>query len=289
MAKWNLINEGKVRRVYENSEKTRVILAAGDDVSAFDEKLGVKISGKGRILTRMSKYWFKKTHDIVPNAYVPAMVGADHAFQAQFDGAAIEMLELDMLPVEAVVRGYITGSAYAAYSGPDKVREICGVKLPDGLQNCEKLPTPIFTPTTKAPKGQHDENITYDEMVQLFKDKGILAAEDRAKRVRDYSLALYDFIAEILLEKGIIFADTKFEFGINPMTGQIMVADELATPDSSRFWDLEEYEVGRDQNSLDKQPIRDWTKANPGQKVPFEILEQTGTRYTQISDVVTKS
>lgn len=289
MSKWKLVSEGKVRKIYENPDEQKVLLVAGDGVSAFDQKLGVSIVGKGKMLTRISKYWFDKTAMIAPNAYSAVRYTGEDLREYEMIGvdpdATTPMLKLRMLPIEAIVRGYITGSMWEAYKKGQ--RDFCGVKLPEGLQNCERLQAPIFTPTTKAPQGEHDRNLSFDEMVEHLEMNDIMGASDRARLVKDYSIALYNHAHHKLLEKGIILADTKFEFGVNPLTGNIVLGDELFTPDSSRFWLLKEYTIGENQKSLDKQIIRDWVKEHPGERVPQAVLEKTAIMYAKLTDVVT--
>lgn len=289
MGKWNLAREGKVRKIYEHERDPKILLVAGDGVSAFDQNLGVSIPGKGRMLTKISKYWFEKTAIMVPNAYSALRFNPENIRDYELIGLDPEtvtpMLNLRMLPVEAIVRGYITGSMWESYKLGQ--REFCGITLPEGLKNGERLQTPIFTPTTKAPPGEHDQNLSYDEMVKHLESVSLLGAADRAKLVRDYSISLYNYAHNRLLEKGIILADTKFEFGINPLTGNIMLGDELFTPDSSRFWLLKDYTIGENQKSLDKQNIRDFVKEHPGETVPKAVLEKTALMYAKITDVVT--
>ena len=291
---WKLVSEGKVRRVYEDAEASRVLLVAGDGVSAFDSNLGVSIPGKGEMLTKISKYWFEKTVNIVPNAY--------SAVKSEFNSLSLDemailgvenmdavtpMMKLNMLPVECIVRGYITGSAWKAYKNTLR-REICGIRLPEGLRNSSRFASPIFTPTTKAPKGEHDQNLTLEEMVWHLGNHGVSSPAIKARQIEEYSMKLFNFASAQLLKKGIILADTKFEFGINPVTGSVILGDELFTPDSSRFWPVATYAAGRDQKSLDKQIIRDWVKTHPGEgPVPEEVLDDTARAYQEITDIIT--
>lgn len=290
---WKLVSEGKVRRVYEDTESSRVLLIAGDGVSAFDSDLGVSIPGKGAMLTKISKYWFERTTTIAPNAY--------SAVRSEFNALPLEemvaldvdsmetvtpMMKLNMLPIEAIVRGYIAGSAWNVYKSSLR-REICGIRLPEGLRNSSRLLNPIFTPTTKAPKGQHDENLTFEEMIRHLAAHGVNNPVAKAEQVREYSLRLFNFASTQLMAKGIILADTKFEFGINPVTGSVLLADEIFTPDSSRFWPADSYAAGRNQKSLDKQIIRDWVKAHPGEKVPDEVLNDAAAVYRKITKIIT--
>lgn len=287
MNNWNLINEGKVRQIYESEDHLAVALVASDRVSAFDEELGVVIPGKGRMLTEISKYWFEKTNKIVPNAYIALQqLATDFDLPAVDPNTVTPMLKLNMLPIEAIVRGYITGSIWAAYDGPQKAREFCGLKLPDGMKNSEQFEDPLFTPTTKAPKGEHDQNLSFEEMVKHLEENGIMGARDRAQLIRDYSLSLYNFARNKLVKRGIILADTKFEFGINPITGNLMLGDELFTPDSSRFWLLKDYTIGQNQKSMDKQIIRDWVRQHPSERVTQAVLEKTSIVYSKITDAL---
>ena len=290
---WKLVSEGKVRRVYEDTEASRILLVAGNAVSAFDSNLGVSIPGKGAMLTKISKYWFERTVAIVPNAYSAVKSEFDELPLDEMEMLGVDdvdnvtpMMKLDMLPIEAIVRGYIAGSAWNAYK--DGQREICGIRLQEDLINSSRLMKPIFTPTTKAPKGQHDENLTFDEMVEHFAACGLDDPKVKAGQVKDYSLRLFKFASSQLLAKGIILADTKFEFGINPVTGNVVLADEILTPDSSRFWPIDTYEAGKDQKSLDKQMIRDWVKAHPGEKVTDEVLNDAALIYQEITEIITK-
>lgn len=288
---WNLVSEGKIRQIYTDNEGMLVLLVAGDRAIVFDQELGVSISGKGKMMTKISKHWFRATEMLVPNAYsglkqleempaieLPEGIDAD---------ASIKMLKLKMIPVEAIVRGYLTGSAWSAYK--EGYRELCGNKLPKGMVNSEEFDEPIFTPTTKAPKGEHNVNLTFDDMVEYLEKNDIMGAYDRAQLIREYSLKLYKYAHAKLYKKGIILADTRFEFGINPLTGNIMLADEIFTPDSSRFWSKSEYKVGEDQRSMDTQIIRDWIKRHPGQKISQEILEDTTAVYNKITEILTST
>lgn len=286
---WNLFYEGKVRRVYVDNEGMLILLVASDQVSAFDQELGVSIPRKGRMLTKVSKHWFRATETLVPNAYsglkqLAGMPDEDSLPDGVDLKASTKMLKLRMIPVEAVVRGYLTGSAWEIYKKGS--REICGIKLPKGMVNSEEFDEPIFTPTTKASKGEHDKNLSFDEMVEHLEASDIMGAYDRAQLIREYSMKLYKYVHSRLLKKGIILADAKFEFGINPLTGNIMLADEIFTPDCSRFWSLSEYMVGEDQKSLDTQIVRDWVKNNQGKKVPQDILESAAVAYNKITEIL---
>lgn len=286
---WRLVNEGKVRSCYEGSDADGEYLAlvASDRVSAFDSILPTGINGKGKILTKMSAFWFEKTDDIAPNAFLTINnEEMNPLFQKpEFEGRTTIMKKLKMLPIEAIVRGHITGSLWKAYD-KEGLREFCGLDIPDGLKNCSKLEEPLFTPTNKAPQGQHDENVTFDEMEALIKQANFPDAEELAAKVRDYSLKLYDFGYKYASEHGIILADTKFEFGIDN-EGNLLVADEMLTPDSSRFWPKDEFEEGHDQPSMDKQIIRDFVAAKPGDVIPGEVIVQTIKAYEQVYTMLT--
>lgn len=274
-----VIAEGKVRTVLVSDDGKFIKLRASDGVSAFDEQLGVQIKHKGRILTSISNHWFDLTENICPNARIKDIPCADNE---------VVMKKLRMFPIEFIVRGYITGSMWKLYKN-DGSLSICGESIPKGLRNCEKLPAPLFTPTTKAPKGMHDENITFDMMVKIIEVAGMGGIRE-AEKLRDYCLKLYAFMAAYCEKRGIILADTKFEFGVDE-DGNIYLADEVGTPDSSRFWPMDLYQIGQEQPSMDKQIIRDWvaenkTADNPHPRVPQIILDQTGEKYEQIEKLL---
>ena len=279
------IKEGKVREVYDNGDS--LIIVATDRISAFDHILKNKVTKKGAILTQMSKFWFDLTKDIVPNHMISVDVKDMPEFfrQDKFDGNSMLCRKLEMLPIECIVRGYITGSGWASYQENGTV---CGIKLPEGLKESDKLPEPIYTPSTKAEIGDHDENISYEQSVthleKYFPGKG----EEYAAKLRDYTIALYKKCAEYALSKGIIIADTKFEFGLDE-DGNIVLGDEMLTPDSSRFWPAEGYEPGHGQPSFDKQFARDWLKANDGHDwtLPKDIVDKTIDKYLQAYELLT--
>lgn len=279
MKEFRPIKEGKVREIYDNGDS--LILVATDRISAFDVILKNKIVHKGAILTQMSKFWFDFTKDVVPNHMISMDVKDMPEFfqKEQFDGNSMMCRKLEMLPIECIVRGYITGSGWASYQENGTV---CGIKLPEGLKESEKLPEPIYTPSTKAEIGLHDENISFEKSIEvlekLYPEKGRMYAE----KIRDVTIALYKKCAEYALSKGIIIADTKFEFGLNEQ-GEIVLGDEMLTPDSSRFWPLKGYEAGKGQPSFDKQYVRDWLKANPDSDylLPEEVVTKTVDKYKE--------
>ena len=252
-----------------------------DRISAFDVILKNKIPDKGRVLTSLSKFWFEFTSDIIKNH----MISTDTAdmpefFQKEeFEGRSMLCRKLAMLPIECIVRGYITGSGWKSYQETGKV---CGISLPKGLRECEKLPEPIYTPSTKAELGDHDENIGFEESVRILEDSFPGKGEAYAKAIRDASIGLYNHAAQYALTKGIIIADTKFEFGLDD-DGKVVLADEVLTPDSSRFWPLQGYEPGKSQPSFDKQFVRDWLKANPDNngELPEGIVLKTSEKYKE--------
>ena len=258
-----------------------MIIVATDRISAFDVILDSEVPDKGRILNKISEFWFNFTKDIVPNH----MISTDTAdmpefFQTEyFEGRTMKCQKLEMLPLECIVRGYLSGSGYASYKETGKVS---GIELPAGLKESDKLPQPIFTPTTKAEQGLHDEQISFEQSIEtlekLYPGKGAFYAE----KVRDISIAIYSKCAEYALSKGIIIADTKFEFGLDE-DGNIVLGDEILTPDSSRFWQLEGYAPGRAEPSYDKQYVRDWLKSNPdkGYKLTDEVIEKTRAKYVE--------
>ena len=269
------MKEGKVREIYDNGDS--LIMVATDRISCFDVILHNEVTKKGTVLTQMSKFWFDLTQDILPNHMISVDVKDMPEFfrQPKFDGNSMMCRKLEMLPIECIVRGYITGSGWASYQENGTV---CGIKLPE----------PIYTPSTKAEIGDHDENISYEQSVahleKYFPGKG----EEYAQKLRDYTIALYKKCADYALEKGIIIADTKFEFGLDE-DGNIVLGDEMLTPDSSRFWPAEGYEPGHGQPSFDKQFARDWLKANPDNDwtLPEDIVEKTISKYLQAYELLT--
>ena len=279
------VKEGKVREVYDIGGS--LIITATDRISAFDVILKNKVEKKGTILTKMSEFWFDFTKDILPNHMISTDVKDMPEFfqNERFDGNSMKCKKLEMLPVECIVRGYITGSGWASYCENGTV---CGIKLPEGLKESEKLPEPIYTPSTKAEIGDHDENVSFEQTIinleKIYPGKG----QEYAEKLRDYTIALYKKCAEYALSKGIIIADTKFEFGLDE-NGNVILGDEMLTPDSSRFWPLEGYEPGKGQPSYDKQFVRDWLKANPDSDylLPDEVIEKTVDKYKEAYEVLT--
>jgi phosphoribosylaminoimidazole-succinocarboxamide synthase len=285
-----LIARGKVRENYAVGED-RILMIASDRLSAFDVIMGEPIPGKGALLTQMALFWFDKLTGIVPNHLTgddPLSVVSE-AEKAQVKDRSMLVKRLKPLPVEAVVRGYLAGSGWAEYQ---RNGQVCGVQLPAGLQNASKLPEPIFTPATKAEMGDHDENISFDRMVEII---GL----DLATRVRDISIQLYKRAADFALTKGIIIADTKFEFGLDA-DGTLTLMDEVLTPDSSRYWPVESYAVGINPPSYDKQFVRDWLeqalvdgkpwgKTAPAPALPAEVIEKTAAKYREALQRLTLS
>ncbi|WP_026760269.1 phosphoribosylaminoimidazolesuccinocarboxamide synthase [Selenomonas ruminantium] len=285
MKTYKPFKSGKVREVYEADGS--IIMVATDRISAFDHILKNKITDKGAVLTQMSKFWFDFTKDIIPNH----MLSVDNADmpeffqQEEFKGNSMKCKKLHMIPMECIVRGYITGSGWESYK---ENGTICGIKLPEGLQESEKLPEPIFTPSTKAELGDHDENVSLEQGAKVLEKEFPGHGMEYAEKIRDYTIAIYKKCAEYALTKGIIIADTKFEFGVDE-EGNIVLGDEVLTPDSSRFWPLEGYEAGKSQPSYDKQFVRDWLKANPDSdyKLPQDIIDKTIAKYKEAYEVLT--
>ncbi len=271
------IHRGKVRDLYRIDEE-RMLIVTTDRVSAFDVILPTPIPDKGRVLTEISRFWFEKSRGLVPNHLCDdqdlAKIIPDAEQRRPLEGRSVIVRNLEALPIEAVVRGYLIGSGYKDYQATGSV---CGIDLPEGLQLADKLPEPIYTPATKADVGDHDENIDFAETVKRL-------GEDLAGQVRDTAMALYGMAAEYAAERGIIIADTKFEFGLDE-AGRLHLIDEALTPDSSRFWPADQYRPGISPPSFDKQFIRDWLetldwdKTAPGPAIPDEIVEQTRERY----------
>ena len=279
------IKEGKVREVYDIGDA--IVMYATDRISAFDVILKNKIVDKGAILTGMSKFWFNYTKDILPNHMLSTdLADLPEFFQKEeFKGHVMKVKKLEMLPVECIVRGYITGSGWASYQENGTV---CGIKLPEGLKESDKLPEPIYTPSTKADLGDHDENISFEQSIDHLEKYYPGKGKEYAEKLRDYTIALYKKCAEYALSRGIIIADTKFEFGLNE-DGEIILGDEMLTPDSSRFWPLEGYEAGKSQPSYDKQFVRDWLKANPDSDylLPQDVIDKTIAKYKEAYELLT--
>ena len=279
------VKEGKVREVYDNGDS--MIIVATDRISAFDVILKNIVHKKGAILTQMSKFWFDFTKDIVPNHMLSVDVkDMPEFFQSErFDGNSMMCKKLEMLPVECIVRGYITGSGWESYK---KNGTVCNIKLPEGLKESDKLPEPIYTPTTKADLGDHDEHISFEQSVEILEKLYPGKGESYAKQIKDCTIALYKKCAEYALSKGIIIADTKFEFGLDE-NGNVILGDEMLTPDSSRFWPLEGYKSGQGQPSFDKQYVRDWLKQNPNSDyhLPDEVVEKTVDKYKEAFELIT--
>ena len=279
MKEFSPVKEGKVREVYDNGDS--MVIVATDRISAFDVILKNEVTDKGAILTQMSKFWFGFTSDIVPNHMVSTDVKDMPEFfrSEKFNGNSMLCKKLKMLPIECIVRGYITGSGWESYKESGTV---CGIKLPDGLRESDKLPEPVYTPTTIADLGDHDEHITFEESVEILDKEFPGRGREYAKKIMDCTIALYKKCAEYALSKGIIIADTKFEFGLDE-DGNVVLGDEMLTPDSSRFWPLDGYKPGQGQPSFDKQYVRDWLKANPesGYKLPEDVVAKTTDKYKE--------
>jgi phosphoribosylaminoimidazole-succinocarboxamide synthase len=271
-----LVASGKVREIYDLGD--RLLMVASDRISTYDVVHPTPIPDKGKVLTGLSAFWFAKTGHIVANHYVSATDGVPEEVR----GRAMVVRKLEMLPVECVVRGYITGSGWKDYLTSGSVS---GIELPPGLKESDRLPTPIFTPSTKAETG-HDEAIDFDQAAELVGDRDLMG------RVRDVSVALYCFAADHARDRGVILADTKFEFGTDT-NGELVVGDEVLTPDSSRYWPADTYEPGHGQPSFDKQFVRDWAsssgwdKTPPAPEIPDEVVEGTRARYVEAYEKIT--
>ncbi|WP_336156820.1 phosphoribosylaminoimidazolesuccinocarboxamide synthase [Amycolatopsis sp. VC5-11] len=282
LADYPKIAAGKVRDLYAVGDD-HLLLVTSDRISAYDFILDTPIPDKGRVLTAMSVFWFEQLSDLIPNHLVAY---DDPRIPAEVRGRALLVRRLDMLPVEAVARGYLTGSGYSDYQ---RTGAVCGVELPEGLVEASKLPSPIFTPATKAAFGEHDENVSFDAVATTIGAK-------RAEELREATLAVYRRGAEVAAKRGILLADTKFEFGVDE-TGALVLADEVLTPDSSRYWPAEGYEPGRVQPSFDKQYVRNWlTGPESGWErasnvqpppLPSEVVEATRGRYVEAYERLT--
>jgi len=271
-----LLHRGKVRDIYGVDDQ-HLLIVQTDRLSAFDVILPTPVPGKGHVLTALSNFWFAKLGHVIPNhlsGIAPEEVVKSDTDRAQVAGRSFVVKRLKPLPIEAIVRGYLVGSGWKDYQ---KTGAVCGIALPAGLQEAQKLPQPLFTPSTKAAIGEHDENISFEQAKELL-------GEARANEVRDATLALYIQAAEYAATKGIIIADTKFEFGVDA-AGKLYLIDEALTPDSSRFWPADQYRVGSNPPSFDKQFVRDWLEASgwnkqpPAPDVPLDVLQKTSDKY----------
>ena len=276
------ISSGKVREIYE-VDSDKLLLVVSDRISAFDYILPAMIPNKGKVLNKISEFWFDYVKDVIPNHIISTDIKDFPAeFQTpEFEGRSMLVKKLKMIPVECIVRGYITGSGWKSYQANGTV---CGIKLPEGLQESEKLPQAIFTPTTKAELGTHDEDIAFDKVIEML-------GKDLAEKLRAKTIEVYTKCAEYAATRGIIIADTKFEFGLDE-NGELVLGDEVLTPDSSRFWPASEYEVGRTQNSFDKQYMRNWIKGtgyDPEAKdpIPQDVIDTTASKYIEAYEILT--
>ena len=285
MEQFSPVKEGKVREIYDIGDS--LIMYATDRISAFDVILKNKVTNKGRVLTQMSRFWFDYTKDVIPNHMLSVDVNDMPEFfrTEEFRGRSMLCRKLTMIPIECIVRGYITGSGWESYK---KNGTVCGIQLPEGLKECDKLPEPIYTPSTKAEIGDHDENISYEKSIEVLEKAFPGHGEEYAKKIKDVTIALYVKCADYARTRGIIIADTKFEFGLNE-DGEVILADEMLTPDSSRFWPVEGYEPGHSQPSFDKQFVRDWLKANPDSdyNLPQEVIDKTIAKYLEAYRLLT--
>jgi phosphoribosylaminoimidazole-succinocarboxamide synthase len=275
LAELELVASGKVREMYEAGDE--LVMVASDRISAYDVVMPNPIPDKGRVLTQMSIFWFETTGEIVPNHFLDEDVPAEAA------GRGLRVRKLEMHPVECVVRGYLSGSGWKEYRQSGSV---CGIALPEGLRESDRLPEPIFTPATKAEVGEHDENIDFDRAAEIVGDRGLM------EELRRVSVALYSHAAEHAAERGIILADTKFEFGRDGEQA-IVLGDEVLTPDSSRFWPADDYEPGRSQQSFDKQYVRDWLDETgwdhspPAPELPADVVANTRAKYVEAYERIT--
>ncbi len=272
-----LVNQGKVRDIYDLGE--HLLIVTSDRISAFDVIMQEGIPRKGYVLTQISKFWFEQMKDLIPNHLISTEVddfpAITHQYRDQLEGRSMLTKKASPLPVECIVRGYISGSGWKEYQQQGSV---CGIQLPAGLVQSDKLPETLFTPSTKAELGEHDENISFEQAAKL-------CGQEIAEQVRDISIKIYERARELADTKGIIIADTKFEFGM--LDGQLIWIDEAMTPDSSRFWPKDQYQPGGAQPSFDKQFLRDyletldWNKTAPAPKLPAEIIQKTSEKYLE--------
>jgi phosphoribosylaminoimidazole-succinocarboxamide synthase len=275
LADLELVASGKVREMY--ADGAEIVMVASDRISAYDVVLPTAIPDKGKVLTQMSVFWFETTGHIVPNHYISQDVPEEAA------GKGLRVKRLGMYPVECVARGYITGSGWKEYR---ETGSVCGIELPEGLRESDKLPEPIFTPATKAEIGDHDENIDFDRAAEIIGDRALM------EELRRVTIELYEHARDHAAERGIIIADTKFEFGSSP-GAEVVLGDEVLTPDSSRFWPADDYEPGRSQASFDKQYVRDWLDESgwdhspPGPELPDDVVQQTRAKYVEAYERIT--
>ena len=275
LADLKLHSSGKVREIYEDGDE--LIMVASDRISVYDVILPTEIPDKGKVLTQMSLFWFELTGDIVPNHFISEDVPPEAA------GRGMRVRRLEMYPIECVVRGYLSGSGWREYQ---ETEVVCGIELPSGLKESEKLPEPIFTPATKAELGEHDENIDFDRAVEITGDRHLM------EELRRISIEIYRRAADHAAERGIIVADTKFEFG-QSAGAEIVLGDEVLTPDSSRFWPSDDHGPGRSQASFDKQYVRDyadsigWDHNPPGPELPDEVVQNTRAKYVEAYERIT--
>jgi len=282
----NLLHRGKVRDMYEiPGHEDKLLMIATDRISAYDVVMDDPIADKGKVLTQISLFWFDLLADIVPNHLISAEVDqypeVCHQYRDQLEGRSMLVRRTKVVPIECIVRGYLSGSFWSAYK---KDTTVCGFALPEGMQESDKFPQPLFTPSTKAEQGLHDENISVAQMEEII-------GKDVADKMADISIRLYEKASEYALSKGIIIADTKFELGM--VDGELILIDEVLTPDSSRFWPMDEYTPGQGQPSFDKQFLRDylssldWGKQPPPPPLPAEIVEKTSARYKEAQERLT--
>jgi phosphoribosylaminoimidazole-succinocarboxamide synthase len=285
MTEFKPVKEGKVREIYDLGDQ--LVMVATDRISAFDVILNNQITDKGKVLTQMSKFWFDLTRDVIPNDLISVDVKDMPEFfqNEKFEGRSTLCKKLTMIPIECIVRGYITGSGWENYK---KDGTICGMKLPEGLVECQKLPEPLYTPSTKAELGDHDENINFEQSIDVLEKVFPGRGKEIASKIKDATIAVYKKCADYALSKGIIIADTKFEFGLDE-DGNVILADEVLTPDSSRFWRLDQYKEGQGQSSFDKQYVRNWLKANPDNHatLPQEVVDKTAELYREAYHMLT--
>ena len=277
MQEYAPVKQGKVREIYDVGDN--LVIVATDRISCFDVILDNEITNKGKVLTQMSEFWFDFTKDIVPNHMISTDTADMPEFfrNEKFEGRSMLVKKLSMLPVECIVRGYITGTAWKEYV---KSQTVCKTPVVPGLVESQKFPEAIFTPSTKAEIGDHDENVSYDECIDYLEARFPGKGREYASNIRDYSLAIYNKCADYARGRGIIIADTKFEFGLDE-DGNIVLADEVLTPDSSRFWPADKYESGRSQESFDKQYARDWLTNNKDHSwhLPEDVTKVTIDKY----------